>query len=118
MIKLGPLTCGARLVRPGDDYRVCVLHAGHYVEKITDPFPMSWHKSADGQRWADYAEGACPSGVTVTELDPNALTADVLPGYRAQVSAADLDLAVSGPAKFVAGLIRAFADAFEEEAER
>lgn len=71
--------------------------------------------------WSDIADGAHPSDVTEplpASAEPNALTPDPLPQYHAQVKIGDTGMSVHGPAKFVATVIRAFADGFEDEAER
>lgn len=46
------------------------------------------------------------------------LGTDIIGGYRADVKIGDTGMSVYGPAKFVANIIRTFADAFEEETER
>lgn len=88
--------------------------------------------------WADSADGAHPSRYDpVTETQPvtpdavaeevikdsvnqsgRTLGTDIIGGYRADVKVGDASMSVYGPAKFVAYMIREFAMAFEEEAER
>lgn len=78
--------------------------------------------------WADTADGAHPSDVTPVLPDDQpdltvkesgrTLGTSITGGYRADVKIGDTGLSVYGPARFVANIIRTFADAFEEEAER
>lgn len=80
--------------------------------------------------WADRAKGAHPD----TRIAPGSRgsetpalsdtikavqsAANVIPTYTANVQLGTTGLTVHGPARFVATVVRAFADAFEEESER
>lgn len=66
----------------------------------------------------------CPCKSTTAESDPTVkqsgrtLGTNIVGGYRADVKIGDASMSTYGPAKFVANMLRTFADAFEEEAER
>ena len=91
--------------------------------------------------WGDQADGAHPSDVVISEPEDDESTSfmesvmrsasdgpvketgrtlgtSVIGGYRADIKIGDTSMSVYGPAKFVANVVRTFADAFEEEAER
>jgi hypothetical protein len=75
--------------------------------------------------WADTADGATPSEVTVSQPDPDSeirkgtgRTVTDLGNYEATVMIGGASMRARGPARFVAYLVREFATAFEEESER
>lgn len=140
----GPV-CEAWIVDRGvGPRRECVLAAGHYNEKDEGAGAKSWHtdcpnvpgltyplenhdhrhinRSPDScLTWADWAEGAHPDTANMPPATPANETGRDLTGlgdYRAQVQIGDTGMTVRGTAKIVSMVIRAFADAFEEEAER
>jgi hypothetical protein len=65
----------------------------------------------------EQAEQIIADAFTVKEPG-RTLGTDIIGGYRADITIGDTGMSVYGPAKFVARVITAFADAFEEEAER
>ncbi|MFJ4828443.1 hypothetical protein ACIP79_00655 [Streptomyces sp. NPDC088747] len=124
------MKCNATLTdsRKGVTY-TCELGATHYDRDIQPDFdaplesrnPGGWHKRGT-EVWADHAHGATPH-------EPEAVSADVLPGYKASIrfgsqSGPNLDwespyeITIVGPAAFVARVVASVADAFEEDAQR
>lgn len=126
-----------------DARRECVLLSGHYVAEDEGAGAKSWHTDCpdaiataypveDRQHhdhgsscsvWSDWASGAHPDtriapGSRGSQAPASPLTVDVISAYTANVQLGTTGLTVHGPARFVATVVRAFADAFEEESER
>ncbi len=151
----GGVACGVWIMdgsSPVEDARkTCVLAAGHYLVEDIGGGPggaESWHSDCPyvaGQEhpepdqhrhdhtcftWADYANGAHPSDVVLSDpVDEDEVPVPVAVGesgrtltdlgdYTAQVRIGGASVVTTGPARMVSAVIRAFADAFEEEAER
>jgi hypothetical protein len=90
----------------------------------TDQQHTHKHAGVSCSVWSDWAAGAHADrdDRVISPEDPEApatpLTDDVIPAYTANVQLGTTGLTVHGPARFVATVVRAFADAFEEESER
>lgn len=136
--------CGAWVpddFSPVKDARLtCVLAAGHYVEADEGAGAKSWHTDCPNvpgmmypledhdhrhlgnapftcTYWSDERDGAHPSDVAepvAVPLFTPAITGD----YEAHVVIGGASLRARGPHRVISNLIRAFADAFEEEVER
>lgn len=145
MTKLEGPACGATIdSKYPEGRRTCVLAVGHYVEADQGAGAKSWHtdcpnvpglmypleghdhRHLGGMQpetcvtWSDAAEGATPSGAVRPEEETKETGRSVmdLGRYEANMSIGGATMRAVGPAKFVANLVRGFADAFEEEAER
>lgn len=129
-----PLTCQAEIENDTTDgVRRCVLDHGHYngsspvdwhtdcPDKNTDPEHGHRHDHGSCTTWADHADGARYAGVPAMpaeqEKKPGRTLTD-LGEYTASLDIGGARLHARGPARMVAYVIRAMADAFEEEAER
>lgn len=134
-----PLICTAGLEAKNDAVaaRKCVMAHGHYLDD--GPGGRSWHTDCEGARgkdhppddhyehnhdhyacvvWADHADGAFYQDRPAVPAEQGTRSLTDLGEYRADVVIGDTKASVYGPAKFVAFVVRAVADAFEEEAER